>query len=67
MMGVMEMMVMITIDAIISKHMVDIDKQDINLLLLDFIPHTFRRFGSIDIRNYILIDSETIIIRILQS
>ena len=35
-MGVIDIMVIMTIDAVMSRHIVDIDKQDIKRLLLDF-------------------------------
>lgn len=43
----MEMIVIMTIEAVISKHIVDMDKQDMSLLLLDFNPHIFLIFGII--------------------
>jgi hypothetical protein len=45
--GVMEMIVIMTIEAIINKHIVDTDRQDINLLLLDFKLHIFTQLGNI--------------------
>ena len=47
MMGVIEIIVIMTIEAIINKHIVDTDKQDINLLFLDFKPHILIQFGNI--------------------
>lgn len=46
-MGVMEIIVIITIEAIIKRHIVDIDNHDIKLLLFDFSPHIFLMFGII--------------------
>ncbi len=47
MIGVIEIIVIITIDAIISIQIVEIDKKDIKLLLLEFKLHIFLTFGNI--------------------
>jgi hypothetical protein len=39
----MDIIVIITIDAIINKHIVDIDKQDIKRFYFDFNPHNFKQ------------------------
>jgi hypothetical protein len=46
-MGVIEIIVIITIEAIISRHIVDIERHDISRLLFDFKLHSFRTFGNI--------------------
>ncbi len=46
MIGVIEIMVIITIDAVINKHMVDIDKHDIKRLLFECKPDILRKLGS---------------------
>jgi hypothetical protein len=58
--GVMEMIVIMTIEAIINKHIVDTDRQDINLLLLDFKLHIFTQFGNIINREIILSEIKTL-------
>lgn len=45
--GVIDMIVIITIEAVISRHIVDIDKQDINRLLFECSFDILRKFGNI--------------------
>ncbi len=45
--GVIEMIVMMTIEAVIKRHMVDIDRNDINLFPLEWRLETFLKFGII--------------------
>lgn len=45
--GVIDMIVIITIEAVINRHMVDIDRQDISLLLFDCNFDILRKFSSI--------------------
>ncbi len=47
MIGVIEIIVIITIEAVISKHIVDIERQDINLLLFELRLDIFLKFGII--------------------
>lgn len=46
-MGVIDMIVIITIEAVISKHIVDIDKHDIRRLLFECNFDILRKFASI--------------------
>lgn len=41
--GVIDIIVIITIDAIINKHIVDIDKHDIKRFDFDFKPNNFKQ------------------------
>lgn len=50
--GVIEIIVMITIEAVINKHIVDIERHDINLLLLELRVDIFLIFGIIFINGY---------------
>jgi hypothetical protein len=45
--GVIEIIVMITIDAVINRHIVDIERKDISLLPFDCKLDTFLMFGII--------------------
>ena len=47
MIGVIDMIVIITIDAVINKHIVDIDKQDIKRLLFECSLDILRKFSNI--------------------
>lgn len=48
MIGVIDITVIITMDAVISKHIVEIDKHDINRLLFElFKLEILRMFGNI--------------------
>lgn len=47
MIGVIDMIVIITIDAVINKHIVDIDKQDIKRLLFECSLDILCKFGNI--------------------
>ena len=46
-MGVIDMIVIITIEAVISKHIVDIDKHDIRRLLFECNFDILRKFANI--------------------
>lgn len=52
MIGVIDMIVIITIDAVINKHIVDIDKQDIKRLLFECSLDILRKFGNMFFQNY---------------
>jgi hypothetical protein len=45
--GVMEMMVMMTIEAVIKRHIVDIERKDISLFPFECRLDTFLMFGII--------------------
>lgn len=47
MIGVIDMIVIITIDAVINKHIVDIDKHDIKRLLFECSLDIFCKFSNI--------------------
>ena len=47
MIGVIEMMVMMTIDAMISRHIVESERQDMSRFDLDLSEQSLRTFGSI--------------------
>lgn len=47
MIGVIDIIVIITIDAVINKHIVDIDKHDIKRLLFECNFDILRKFGNI--------------------
>lgn len=50
--GVIEIIVIITMEAVMSRHMVDIERQDIRRLLLDCSLDILRRFSSILISQF---------------